>query len=254
MRGELITKTFFRLCDKSGLAPAYLLSGPDSKPKHKIAQELCLYLNCLSESKPCLTCLNCKWILSATHPNTPLYLKPQEESKKPVIKVEDCEILQAQLAKTDNCFRVVIIEDAGSSCFKADTANKLLKTIEEPPSNTVFILFARDRELVLNTIVSRAQEIYVDPEEQILNSLSEAAQEIYNEYAISLTNTRTKLELMELASKLQSCDREALIEFFEAIENDLAVNNPLKIEAIEQIKNDIRAFVKADMAIYHALK
>ncbi len=261
MRRELITKTFFRLSGKSALAPAYLLSGPDSEPKHKIAKELCLYLNCQSDNKPCLTCLNCKWIIAGTHPNTPLYLKPQEESKKPVIKIEDCETLQNQLAKADNCHRVVIIEDASSGCFKTDTANRLLKTIEEPNTNTVFLLFAADKELVLTTIVSRCQEIYVSPESQEETKLSEAAQELYDKHASNLINCNSKLDLMQIATSLQASDREPLIEFFEAISNDYArvLNTaPLelaqKIEAIETIKNDIRSFVKADMAIYHALK
>jgi len=255
-RGE-ITKRFFRLCQRQALAPAYLLTGPDLSAKQKLAQELTLYLNCLQDDKPCLSCLNCKWILASSHPNTPLYLKPQEESKKPVIKIEDCEELQEKLARTDSCYRVVIIEDASSNCFKSDTANKLLKTIEEPPTKTVFLLCAADKELVLATIVSRCQEIYVNPESSPSRELSEKAQELYANYAHRLKSQICKLELIEIASKVAEAERSELIEFFAALEDDIkgtSLEDANYIEAIEQIKTDIQSFVKTDMAIYHALK
>lgn len=254
-----LISALYRLADQGALAPAYLLTGPDSEAKAKIAHQLCLYLNCENTTKPCGTCLNCKWIGSSSHPNTPLYLRPQEDSKRQTIKVEDAEILQAALAKGDNVFRVVIIEDATSSCFKTDTANKLLKTIEEPASNTVFMLFAPDSELVLSTIVSRAQEIYVDAQQTSESkTLSEEAQALYDKYAESILKPSSRLDLMIKATELGSAERETLIEFFEAVSDRSLKLDPLnltqRIEAIEQIKTDIKNFVKADMAIYHALK
>ncbi|MBA2376207.1 MAG: AAA family ATPase [Actinomycetota bacterium] len=57
--------------------------------------------------------------------------------------------------------RRVIMLDADS--FNAESANALLKTLEEPEGETVFILFANAREGVMPTISSRAQSIRFDP-------------------------------------------------------------------------------------------
>lgn len=57
--------------------------------------------------------------------------------------------------------RRVIMLDADS--FNAESANTLLKTLEEPEGETVFILFASSRDRVMPTISSRAQSIRFDP-------------------------------------------------------------------------------------------
>ncbi len=267
MLAETLTKHLYKVADKKALAQAYILSGPDINPKNKIAISLALYLNCSNETKPCGICLNCKWISTNSHPKNPLYLRPKEDSKKQVITVADCEELQNALSKSDETYRVVIIEDATTNCFKADTANKLLKTLEEPPANTVFFLFAPDTELVLRTIVSRAQEIYVDPEPSKQAPLNEAAQTLYDKYSSLLLNAGQlspktyKLDLMLAATEIASAEKETILELLETLSDDFSAmlkSNPelasSKVEAIETIKNDVRAFVKADMAIYHALK
>jgi DNA polymerase-3 subunit delta' len=47
--------------------------------------------------------------------------------------------------------------------MKAEAANALLKTLEEPPSDTLLILLATERDLLLPTIVSRCQQVRFTP-------------------------------------------------------------------------------------------
>ncbi|HMQ48322.1 MAG TPA: hypothetical protein PKA00_12775 [Saprospiraceae bacterium] len=59
--------------------------------------------------------------------------------------------------------------------FLGKEGNRLLKMIEEPPDNTIFILVAEDQHLILNTILSRCQLITVHPlgDEEIVGGLME---------------------------------------------------------------------------------
>ena len=70
-------------------------------------------------------------------------------------------IRKLNLRSSEGSYRVVILwmpEKMNDSC-----ANKLLKLIEEPPTETVFLLISEDAELVLPTILSRAQRINFRP-------------------------------------------------------------------------------------------
>lgn len=120
-------------------------------------------------------------------------------SPSTVIKVEQARYLRNILAKSSNYYRVVIFTNAtnesdmalnirgqydfappindveeqrdnwiplplNSKVFQRETANTLLKTIEEPNPNIMFCFLTRDKEDIIDTIVSRCQVIPVKPE------------------------------------------------------------------------------------------
>jgi DNA polymerase-3 subunit delta' len=58
-------------------------------------------------------------------------------------------------------YRIVIIEDADQ--MNIPTANAFLKTLEEPPANTIIILITERLQMILPTILSRTQPIYFKP-------------------------------------------------------------------------------------------
>ncbi len=61
--------------------------------------------------------------------------------------------------------------------FLQKEGNRLLKLIEEPPENTLFLLVAENQELILNTILSRCQIVKINPlkDEEVLKALEEKA-------------------------------------------------------------------------------
>ena len=63
--------------------------------------------------------------------------------------------------------------------MRPDAANRMLKTIEEPPARTVFLFVCSHPELLLSTILSRLQQIYLPPltEEVIAEALSHESDE-----------------------------------------------------------------------------
>jgi DNA polymerase-3 subunit delta' len=80
-----------------------------------------------------------------------------------VIRVADVESIQADAAlRPADVFRkVYVLEQA--ELLHPDAANRLLKTIEEPPSSVVMILTTVDPEATMETIVSRCQHLRLRP-------------------------------------------------------------------------------------------
>lgn len=170
-RQQLATRLLGAALTRKSLANAYLLTGRAMADKWLLARQTAAFLNCLSRSEndffSCLsqavppekTCQNCNWIASGEHPQAWLLLEGQGESQK--IPVEKARQLTDELGKTSRYMRVIIIPHAEQDCLHMAPANALLKNIEEPQDNTVFIMFAASHEQVLPTIVSRSQVLPV---------------------------------------------------------------------------------------------
>lgn len=112
----------------------------------------------LEAIEPCGRCRACRKILSDAHPDL-IRVKPDGE----MIKVDQVRALCGILARKprEAARRVVIISDAHK--FNTEAANTLLKTLEEPPDHTLFILTARQAADILPTIVSRCQQVRFNP-------------------------------------------------------------------------------------------
>ena len=82
------------------------------------------------------------------------------ENKQGLIGVDEAEsiVKSLQLKSYEGGFKVMIIWMAEK--MNVSAANKLLKLIEEPPKDTVFILCTEDDEQIINTIKSRCQAIF----------------------------------------------------------------------------------------------
>lgn len=106
----------------------------------------------------CGQCRCCRKILSATHPDVHWVFPSGTYIKVDQIR-ELCQrlALKPHEAKT----RVVIIADAHT--LNTEAGNTLLKTLEEPPERTVFVLTARQASDLLPTILSRCRHIRFNP-------------------------------------------------------------------------------------------
>jgi DNA polymerase-3 subunit delta' len=153
--------------------PAMIFYGPAGVGKAKIAVEFAKALNCqnLSENfEPCQNCQSCKQIEMQTHPDIifadyayQAALLKEEVDDQQNIKIETVRSLTTasqQKAVAAN-WKVFIIDKAEKLVPAA--ANALLKFIEEPPQNTVWILISSKRETMLSTIKSRCQSISFAP-------------------------------------------------------------------------------------------
>ena len=147
-----------RSLDEGHLAHAYLFIGPKHVGKMTLALNFAQALNCSAEDKPCGHCRSCRLIASGNHPDVQIIAKAEKE-----IGIGQIKELQHQvnLKPYEASYRVFIID--GAEYLSEEGANSLLKTLEEPPPKTVFILLARNESLILPTILSRCQRLELLP-------------------------------------------------------------------------------------------
>lgn len=139
------------------LAHAYLFEGDQGTGKAELALWFAKHMFCLNlqNEMPCEKCNNCLRITSKDHPDV-VEIEPDGQS----IKVDQIRALQSELAKSgfESAKKVVIIHQAEK--MNSNSANSLLKFLEEPPANFMIILETRSLGKILPTIRSRCQTIH----------------------------------------------------------------------------------------------
>ena len=130
------------------------------------------------------------------------------KGRKPIISVhQSMEIIKSLSLKSfDGGYKVSIIwmaEEMNQSC-----ANKLLKIIEEPPKNTIFILIAELEDMILPTILSRTQILKIKPlEEEAIGRYLKEKSNIDEELIKSITS-RSQGDLAMAIELLNSGESE----------------------------------------------
>jgi DNA polymerase-3 subunit delta' len=157
-----IRARLWRAADDGRLHHCYVFEGPDGVGKRTTALRFALYLNCLSEHRPCGACPVCRQILAGSHPDV-LIVGPDPERATRVITAEQARgiIHSLQLQRHSARRRVVIVDPADA--FTEEAANALLKTLEEPPPGTQFILVTARVGALLQTVRSRSQRVRFGP-------------------------------------------------------------------------------------------
>lgn len=150
------------------LAHAYLFVGPAHVGKATLATNLAQALNCEHEDRPCGRCSSCNRIAAGMHADIQIIGRaPQVGSSEPGPRKEIAigqirELKQAAgLQPYEGKYRVFIID--GAEHLNEESANCLLKTLEEPPAGVVIILVTANETRLLPTIVSRCQRIELAP-------------------------------------------------------------------------------------------
>ena len=150
-----IATTLSNALNQRRIAPAYLFCGPRGTGKTSSARILAKSLNCIHQDhptpEPCGTCETCR---SITNGSALDFIEIDAASNTGVDNIREL-IERAQFAPVQCRYKVYVIDE----CHMLSTAafNALLKTLEEPPSNVVFVLATTDPQRVLPTIISRCQ-------------------------------------------------------------------------------------------------
>ena len=130
---------------------AYLFVGAPGSGKLDAAWALAQSLLC--ENDGCGACDACVRVARHTHPDVHVY-EPESATGYLIAQVRD--LLEDVALSPIRAPRKVYIIDRAEQ-LRANTANALLKTLEEPPAHTVFILLGTSTDVMLPTIVSRCQ-------------------------------------------------------------------------------------------------
>lgn len=157
---------FHRLLSSDVLPHAILLSGPEGVGKVSFAKTLCAALVCEQHSAggmPCGICKYCQLYNAGTYPDF-THIVPEEVDA--TIAVDDIRLLIERLNLTRHFekHKVALIESANQ--MNTNAANALLKTLEEPPGDTLIILVSDKPQGLPATVRSRCQSVLINAPSQ----------------------------------------------------------------------------------------
>ena len=152
---ETIALTLTNALKQVKIAPAYLFTGPRGTGKTSSARILAKSLNCLVSDRPTpYPCGKCEACLAIAKGSALDVMEIDAASNTGVDNIREI-IERARFAPVQCRYKIYAIDE----CHMLSTAafNALLKTLEEPPPQVVFILATTDPQRVLSTIISRCQ-------------------------------------------------------------------------------------------------
>ncbi|MGI5898599.1 MAG: ATP-binding protein [Christensenellales bacterium] len=140
------------------VAHGFLFTGPEGSGKKTLASICAQALLCssLGAEKPCGSCGPCKRVVSGSHPD---YIDVKTQTVQ--IGIDAVRSLISTLSEKsfEGGNRAVLI----TKPMTFDAQNALLKTLEEPPSGTVFFITAVNTSALLPTVISRVQLVALSP-------------------------------------------------------------------------------------------
>lgn len=150
---EHVARTIRQAISQDKIAHAYLLSGPRGTGKTTTARILSKAINCsqIQDGEPCNECNHC----SAA--NEGRFMDLIELDAASNRGIDDIRSIREKvnLAPAEGKYKSYIIDEA--HMLTSDASNAFLKTLEEPPPHTIFILCTTDPQKLLPTVLSRCQ-------------------------------------------------------------------------------------------------
>ncbi len=161
-----------------GVHHAWLFTGPHGSGRSNLAISFAAALQC--ENDGCGECQSCRLVMASAHPDVTFFSTDRVQ-----ISIDEVRELvnKASLSSSMGKYRVLIIED--SDRMTERTSNVLLKELEEPSENTIWILCAPSVSDLLPTIRSRTRNLNLR-----LPSTEEVAQLLNQRDGINLEQAR----------------------------------------------------------------
>ena len=237
-----------------------LFYGNDLNAQYIISTEIARLLNCKKDKADDCDCLNCKWINEGSHPAimtiSRVDNKPEDDGSKTVISVKQSQMIKELLVNSSEFHRVFIFCDRDNDGnisglnpqnFQDETANSLLKIIEEPQPGVTFIFLTRYVDDVLSTIKSRSQCFFVPCMTKIDYDYS-CIDEIFTNY---FEFERGKV--FDISQNLQDLAKQhSLKSVLDSIQNymlALLKSNPNQIQLIKDIEIVENAIKQAELGM-----
>jgi DNA polymerase-3 subunit delta' len=212
---------------RSHMPNALLLKGAEGIGKFEIGLIFAQSLLCskpIDSWMPCCQCDSCRWFEQGTHPDFRLIQpdalaaledgKEKESGKKPSREISVDQIRElstfANLSAHQGGYRIVLVHPAET--MNTNSANALLKTLEEPTERLFFILICHKPQQLLPTILSRCLSIAVNnPNIEAGTSWLKAHKVNNPENALALAGFAPLLALQQIELGKETDEINALI-------------------------------------------
>jgi DNA polymerase-3 subunit gamma/tau len=215
------------------VAHAYLFSGPRGTGKTTAAKVLAKALNCTDRdgAEPCNKCISCLEIDQGLAMDV---LEIDAASNRGIDEIRDLRE-KVKLASSGGKYKVYIIDEV--HMLTPEAFNALLKTLEEPPTNVVFVLATTEAHKVPLTILSRVQrfEFHRISSERIFGRLQEVCTALGREVEPKA--------LRVIAFKAEGGLRDAL----SILDQCLLQEGPIKVQHVYQVIGMVGESCSADL-------
>ena len=191
---------------RSGRRPHTVIIEGDSKEERDgAALMLAASAVCTSPDKPCLSCNPCRKVLEGQHPDL-IIPKPSKRLKSGIISLSELRdeyLSQVSIKPNEADTKIYLFYDA-DRLLREDSQNTLLKIIEEPPQDILFIFTVEKAKALLSTVRSRAHILTL--------SRTEAVDEESDTIAEQIADGIVKLYEYDLLMTLSSLTKKEQIE------------------------------------------
>lgn len=239
-----VNESLKNLIKDNHLPHAVIIEGDEGTGRHTLSYYIAKASLCKGDNKPCDTCRDCMLAIGHNHPDIQFFTP---EEKKKSLSVE-----QVRKIKTDafvkahrGSKKVFIIDKADA--LSESSQNALLKTIEEPPQDILFILICESSARLLPTVISRCAIFSLFPPEEnealeyIKNSTKKSDEDIIK----ALRGTHNNIgKALAVLGKRKS-EKSHLAERFlnGVLEYDSAVNLMLLLKPLEKDRIKTSEFI-----------
>jgi len=182
------------------LGHAYLLVGNPRGGAARLTEKILQMLFCEAEKPPCGACKACQRTARRLNPDI-IWIEPIKKSRGILVgQIEEVLRQTFQTAFAGGWKAMVL---AGAERMNTEAANKLLKTLEEPPPRSIFLLLSDQPEALLPTVVSRCQRVVLpesldEPAEDLRDEVVQIASDMgQGSVAKRLLDARALLELLK---------------------------------------------------------
>ena len=215
---EHITKTLVNALKQEKIAHAYLFSGPRGTGKTTAAKILAKALNCEQREgvEPCNHCASC---ISIDQGSAMEVFEIDAASNRGIDEMRDLRE-NVKLSAIQGKHKVYIIDEV--HMLTTEAFNALLKTLEEPPPQVVFILATTEAQKIPLTILSRVQRF------EFHRISVQDIQKRLVEVCISLSRQVNQSALVVIAQKSEGSLRDAL----SIMDQCLLQDDPIGVEEV----------------------
>lgn len=196
---------------KSGnLAHAYLFVGPNQLGKFTVAKQMANLLQC--ENNFCHQCEVCKRIQKGVHSDT--IVAPNDGE---AVKISFVRDLVARInMTTQSKYTIVLIEQIER--LTSEAANALLKTLEEPPNNVIFIMTTENIRLILPTVISRTRIVSFELCSE--DDLKMRLQDLFPEVSPKLLEQASLLSLGKPGKAIGFLEDRSNLDYYQSLYNE----------------------------------